>query len=327
MPAWKSFVVPLGDHPNLTVTTGALATRILLQDGRAIGVEYTVGDTAPGSTVSGTSHRALARAEVIVSAGTIGSPKLLLLSGIGPAEHLRDVGVPVTVDLPGVGENLHDHLLVSNTYESRKPVPAGVNNLLEAKFYSFSRGATTEAPDLQPLFLHLVYPAESYPVPEQGYTIAPGLVAPKSRGTLRLASTDPAAAPLVDPNILSDPYDLEAMVDAAEMCREIGQAAAFDEWRGAEVAPDPSATIRDELRDYVRRAVGTHHHRVGTCKMGDPDTDASVVVTPELKVVGVQGLRVIDASIIPTVPAGNTNAPSIMIGEKGSDLILNGASS
>ena len=143
------------------------------------------------------------------------------------------------VDLPGVGENLHDHLLLSNVYAAQEPLPAGANNLLEAQLYTRSRHSEGPAPDLQPVFIHIPYPAEGYPTPKHGYTIAAGLVAPKSRGTLRLASADPADFPLVDPNILAEPHDLDALVEAVEICREIGAAQAFAPWRKAEVAPGP----------------------------------------------------------------------------------------
>ena len=181
------------------------------------------------------------------------------------------------VELPGVGENLHDHLLVSNLYEATRPLPEGANNLLEAQLYARSRHCEGPAPDLQPLFIHIPYPADGYPTPEHGYTIAAGLVAPRSRGTLPLASADPSAMPLADPNILADPADLEAMVEAVEMCREIGASSAFAPWRAAEVAPGPEAKTRAELFDFVRRSVGTYHHQVGTCKMGAADDPAAVV--------------------------------------------------
>ncbi|GAA0448338.1 GMC family oxidoreductase [Streptomyces olivaceiscleroticus] len=309
MSAWQSFVAPVRDNARLTVTTGAHVHRVLLADGRAVGVEY---------AAEGGLHRAYAAAEVVLSGGVIGSAQTLLLSGIGPAAHLREVGVDVAVDLPGVGENLHDHLLVSNVYEASRPLPPGQANLLESQLYT-ATDPRRPGPDLQPLFLHLVYPAESYPVPEHGYTIAPGIVRPLSRGTLRLASADPGAAPLVDPNVLAERYDLEALVDAVELCREIGGQSAFDAWRKAEVAPGPEARTRDDLRAYVRRAVGTYHHQVGTCRMGQ---DSRAVVDPELRVRGVDGLRVADASIMPSVPSGNTNAPTIMVGEKAADLLI-----
>jgi choline dehydrogenase len=308
MSAWQSFVAPVLGNPALTVTTGARVHRVLIEDGRAVGVEY---------AADGALHRAYATGEVVLSGGVIGSAQTLLLSGVGPAGHLRDIGIDVTVDLPGVGENLHDHLLVSNVYEASRPLPSGRANLLDSQLFT-STDARRPGPDLQPLFVHLVYPAESYPVPEHGYTIAPGIVRPLSRGTLRLASADPEAAPLLDPNVLAERYDLEAMVDAVELCREIGGQRAFDAWRKAEVAPGPEARTRDDLRAYVRRVVATYHHQVGTCRMG---LDSLAVVDPQLRVYGVEGLRVADASIMPSVPSGNTNAPSIMIGEKAAELL------
>ncbi len=314
MSAWKSFVAPIRDHPRLTVTTGALVHRVLVDKNRAVGVEYLHGGEAP--------RHAYADAEVVLSAGVMGSPKTLLLSGIGPSAHLESAGVATVVDLPGVGENLHDHLLVSILYEATGPVPAGNNNLLEAQFYARSTVCDGAVPDLQPLFIHIPYPADGYPVPEYGYTIAPGLVRPKSRGTLRLASADPSDPPLADPNVLADPRDLEAMVDAVEMCRDLGASKAFAPWRGAEVAPGRAGMTRDDLRAFVRQTVGTYHHQVGTCKMGTPD-DPDAVVTPDLRVRGVDGLRIADASIMPAVPTGNTNAPTIMIGERAADLLLN----
>lgn len=310
MSAWQSFVGPVLDHPGLTVTTAALVDKVVVEDGRATGVEY---------LVDGQRRTALATAEVVLSAGAIGSPAILLRSGIGPSAHLAEVGVDVVAEVPGVGENLHDHPLISVVYESTRPLPEGNNNLLEVQFYADSEGWQGDAPDLQPVFLHLVYPADGYEVPEHGYTIGAGIVAPRSRGSLRLASADPAEQPLVDPNILADPYDLEALCDAIEMSREIGRQAAFDDWRLREVAPGPEATTREDVRAFARRAVSTYHHQVGTCRMG---VDELAVVDPSLRVRGVAGLRVADASIMPVVPSCNTNAPSIMVGEKAADLIL-----
>ncbi|OBA62427.1 choline dehydrogenase [Mycobacterium sp. 1100029.7] len=308
--AWQSFVAPVLGHPRLTVTTNALVHHVLIRGGRAVGVQY---------SVHGEILRASAESEVVLSAGTVGSPQLLLLSGIGPAEHLSEMGVQVSVDLPGVGENLHDHALVSNVYEAARPMVAPQHNLLECQLFTSSAYWRGPGPDLQPLFMNLVYPAEGYPVPRNGYTIAPGIIRPRSRGTLRLASNDPAVAPLCDPNVLAEPYDLEALVDAVEICREIGAHPAFDGWRYAEVAPGPQARTRDQLRHYVRRAVNSYHHQVGTCRVG---IDDDAVVAPDLRVRGIDGLRVADASIMPSVTAGNTNAPTIMIGEKAADLIV-----
>jgi choline dehydrogenase len=313
MSAWKSFVAPVLGHPKLTVTTDAMVHKVVVENGRAVAVEYSHGP-AGVSLVR-------AEAEIVLSAGASGSPKILMLSGIGPTEHLRSVGVSTVVDLPGVGENLHDHLLLSNLYEANEQIAPGSNNLLESQLFTHSANTNDAAPDLQPVFLHIPYPTDGGPTPEHGYTIAPGLVAPKSRGTLRLLSSDPADPVLADPNILADPRDLEAMVDALELCREIGASVNFDQWRKSEVTPGPDALCREHLRAFVRQTVGTYHHQVGTCKMGAAD-DPEAVVGPDLRVRGVDGLRVADASIMPTVTRGNTNAPSIMIGERASDLLL-----
>lgn len=308
--AWQSYVVPVLGNARLTVTTGALVHRVILEGSRAVGVEYSAG---------GETHRVFADAEIILSAGTIGTPKILMLSGIGPRNHLAEHGINVLADLPGVGENLHDHLLVSNIYESQEPMVAGKANLLESQLFARSSGWDGPAPDLQPLFLHLPYPTNGGPVPENGYTIAPGIVRPQSRGTLRLASANPAEQALADPNIFAEDYDLEAMVDAIILCREIGQQDAFASIRKAEFAPGPDVTTREQLREFARQSVGTYHHQVGTARMG---VDDLAVVDPTLRVHGLQGLRVADASVMPSIPSANTNAPSIMIGERMADILL-----
>ncbi|KXP08755.1 GMC family oxidoreductase [Tsukamurella pseudospumae] len=308
--AWQAFVAPVLDSPLLTVTTGALVTRIVLDGARADAVEY---------VVDGELRTARASAEIVLSAGAIGSPKILQLSGIGDRADLSAVGLDTLVDLPGVGKNLHDHLLVGNLYATAEELVPGRNNLLEAQLFAHLQQTDDAAPDLQPLFLHLPYPTDGGDAPAEGYTIAPGLVAPRSRGALRLASSDPAAAPLVDPNILADDYDVEALVDAVILCREIGSQDAFADFRPTEYVPAHEPADRDALRDMVRRLAGTYHHQVGTCAMGIGD---DAVVDPALRVRGVTGLRVADASVMPVVPRGNTNAPAIMVGEKAADLLL-----
>ncbi len=308
--AWQAFVVPVLDSPLLTVTTDALVHRVVISNGEAVGVEYSVG----GETLVAT-----AGAEIILSAGAIGSPAVLQRSGVGDRADLAAAGVDVVVDLPGVGKNLHDHLLVGNIYESPSPLIPGRNNLLESQLFAHSQQTEDNAPDLQPLFLHLPYPTDGGDAPSQGFTIAPGLVAPRSRGTLRIASADPAAAALVDPNILAEDYDVEALVDAVIMCREIGGHEAMAPFVAREYVPSSAPADRDAIRSLVRALAGTYHHQVGTCKMGVGDDS---VVDPQLRVRGVVGLRVADASIMPTVPRGNTNAPAIMVGEKAADLLL-----
>lgn len=311
--AWKSFVTPVLSNPNLTVTTLAVVNRVLVEDGRATGVEY---------AIDGENHVARADREVILASGAIGSPGILMRSGIGPKPHLEDLGIEVLADLPGVGENLHDHLLVSVLYESNEPVPAGKWNLLEAQFYARSSDWEGPAPDLQPLFIHVPYPTDGGAAPEQGYTITAGTVRPYSRGTLRLASADPSVPPLVDPNIFADERDVEAMVDSIELSRKVGAQAAFAPYRKTEFSPGPEVTTRAQLRDFARNTVGTYHHQVGTCRMGQDDL---AVVDPQLRVRGVAGLRIADASVMPSVPSANTNAPSIMIGYRAAEFILQDA--
>ncbi len=308
--AWQAYVAPLGDILPLAVTTGALVDRVVVENGRAVGVEAVVD-----------GERVLFRAsrEVIVSAGAIGSPAILLRSGIGPRARLDDLGIDVVADLPGVGENLHDHLLVSILYSAKDPVPDGRWNLLEAQLFARSSVCSGTAPDLQPLFIHMPYPTDGGAAPAQGYTIVAGIVRPYSRGTIRLEAADPAVAPLVDPQIFADERDLEAMVDAIELSRHVGAQDAFAPFRAEEFAPGADVVSRDDLRAFARRTVGTYHHQVGTCRMG---SDPASVVDPSLRVHGVDGLRVADASVMPFVPSANTNAPSIMIGEKAADLLL-----
>ncbi|WP_223586854.1 GMC family oxidoreductase [Microbacterium sp. OVT16B] len=309
--AWQSFVAPILGDARLAVTTDALVDRVVIEDGRAVGVEY---------SVDGVTRVARATREVVLSGGAIGSPAVLLRSGVGPKDDLSALGIDVVADLPGVGENLHDHLLVSVLYEAKDPVAPPQWNILESQFYARSSVAADDAaPDLQPLFIHVPYPTDGGAVPEQGYTIVAGIVRPYSRGTLRLASAAASDAPLVDPNIFADDRDLEAMVDAIELVRRVGAQDAFAPFRAAEFAPGDDVTTRDQLRDFARRTVGTYHHQAGTCRMG---SDELAVVDPRLRVRGVAGLRVADASVMPFVPSANTNAPSIMIGERAAGFLL-----
>ncbi|MET0701179.1 MAG: GMC family oxidoreductase N-terminal domain-containing protein [Mycobacterium sp.] len=314
MSAWQSFVAPIADTRTLKVTTGALVHRVLVENGRAIGVEYSHG--------TGELKQVHAGAEVILCAGAIGSPQALLLSGIGPSADLARLGVHPVVHLPGVGANLHDHPLLPVVYAAQDRLPAAVNNLCDGQLFARSTVCPTDAPpDLQLVFLHTPLPADGYPTPEHGYTIAAGLLAPKSRGTLRLASPDPRDLPLVDPNVLADPDDLQALVDGLALSRALGGSAAFAPWRKAEVTPGPLAQSTGAVRAGIRASLGTFFHPVGTCRMGAAD-DPGAVVGPDLLVRGLAGLRVADASVMPTIPHGNTNAPTIMIGERAADLIL-----
>ncbi|GAA3104552.1 FAD-dependent oxidoreductase [Pseudonocardia yunnanensis] len=298
-------------RPNLTVVTGALVHRLSISGGRCTGVEYS---TRTGTVSVGCSD------EVILTAGTIGSAQLLMLSGVGPAGHLGRTGVDVVVDLPGVGEKLHDHPITNIVYRAARPVPAGVNNHGEAFGLVRSRSGL-DGPDLQVLFLDAPGHIPAADVPEMGwgYTIAVSPILPFSRGSVRLASADPSVPPLVDPNYFGDDRDLAAVVEGLRLAREIGEAHALDEWREREALPGPKVTDDAGLREYVLRTLAAYNHPVGTCRMG---TDSLSVVDSTLRVHGVDGLRVADGSVIPSIPSANTNATVCAIAERAAEMLL-----
>ncbi|HLH81957.1 MAG TPA: FAD-dependent oxidoreductase [Trebonia sp.] len=332
--AWNSFVLPVIDSPLLTVIAGAQVTALLFDgSGRAAGVRlsgagrpFIVRTEAAGSPASPAAFAEWPAAEVrcagdvIVCGGVIGSPQLLLLSGIGPADDLRALGIGVTADLPGVGANLHDHALATVLWESARTVPPGKANNLEAQFFAKSDPGMA-APDLQPLMSHYPMPVPGYPVPAYGggYAVVGGMIRPLSRGRLWLRSADPAEPPALDPHYLEEPADLRALVTAMRMSREIGAGNALKDWRAREIAPGPDVRTDAELAEYSMRTLLSYHHQVGTCKMG---IDRMAVTAPDLRVHGVEGLRVADASVMPAVPSGNTNAATIMIGERCADFLL-----
>ncbi|KAA8889019.1 choline dehydrogenase [Nocardia colli] len=309
---WVGYGRPVQDNPDLTVITGAQTTRVLFDGDQAIGVEY---------LREGLRYTAYADAEIVLSAGVFGSPQLLMLSGVGPGEHLRSLGLRVRADLPGVGQNLQDHWSSPLVWRSKQPGPAWAAQGLEAHFFAGTRPGLI-APDIQPLFLSWVYPLPGVELPEQGFSAVAQLLHPYSRGELRLRSADPTAAPILDPRVFADPRDLETLVDNLEMLRAITAQDAMRDWVDGEAVPGPGVRTREQWRDHARATVVSGHHQVGTARMG---LDAHSVVDPELRVHGIAGLRVADASIMPTLPSGNTNGPSIMIGEKAADLILDRA--
>ena len=306
----SAFLKPALTRPNLTVLTGAFARRLLFDGSRCIGMEY---------TQDGELKQAYATTEVIVSGGTLESPKLLLLSGIGPADQLRRLGIDVLVDLPGVGQNLHDHTLSPNIYAAKQSMPPPVPGLqlMHSQLF-WSSDTRLPGPDLQPLFFHVPFYVPGMSGPAEGYTLMAGHIRPASRGFLRLTSADPSAPLEINPKYLSVQSDVNALVQALEMCREIGAAKALGEWNAGELYPGHDAVSKKDLECFIRQSVVTYHHQVGTCKMG---LDAMAVVDPTLHVYGVERLRVVDASIMPSVTSGNTNAPAIMIGEKAADMI------
>ena len=305
-----AYIRPVESDPNLELFTGATARRLLFEGIRCVGVEWSEGDRV---------ERAYA-GEVVVCGGTIGSAQLLLLSGVGPADHLRALGIDVVAELPGVGENLHDHLISPVIFTAEQEVGPPSPGLPACQTHLFWRSRPgLPVPDIQPIHFMVPMYEPWMDGPENGFTLMGGMVRPVSRGSLRLTGTAPEDPVALDPNILACEADLESLVAAVELCRRIGGAAALREWGAVERYPGPTVGGPDALRQYVLATAITYHHQVGTCKMG---TDAAAVVDPHLRVHGVAALRVADASIMPTVTTGNTNAPSIMIGERAAEFVL-----
>ncbi|MCO6049665.1 GMC family oxidoreductase N-terminal domain-containing protein [Mesorhizobium sp. RP14(2022)] len=330
--ASMAYLKPIRDRKNLTVRLGARVARVVLEGRRAVGVEL--------ATQSGVETVRAGR-EVIVSSGAIGSPKLLMQSGIGPADHLRSVGIDVRHDLSGVGSNLQDHLdlfVISEckgdfTYDGvakpHRTVWAGLQYLLfrsgPVASSLFETGGfwyadpDARSPDIQfHLGLGSGIEAGVEKLKNAGVTLNSAYLHPRSRGTVRLSSGDPAAAPLIDPNYFADSHDRAMSLEGLRLAREIMRQPALERFVLAERLPGPSVQSESELFDYACANAKTDHHPVGTCKMG---TGEDAVVDLELKVRGLEGLRVCDSSILPRVPSCNTNAPTIMAGEKGADII------
>lgn len=325
----------------LEVQSRVLATRVVIEHGRAVGVEVT--------DVDGTRRTVRAGKEVILSAGFVGSAQLLMLSGVGHAAHLAEHGIDVVADLP-VGDNLHDHMFHAMTFQAsssthrgtapyfarglaRELLRPGSTFMANSVFEVLAFLKTSQARDVPDLQLHLlpwayVSPNQDEPIRHKvdkrpSLTVLATLIYPKSRGTLRLASGDPAAAPLIDFQYLADPADLEVLGEGSEMVREIFASPAFKGSIKGET--HPGERLRgQELRDAILNRATSVYHGVGTCRMG---VDDLAVVGPDLKVRGVDGLRVCDASIMPSITGGNTNAPCIMIGEMGARLVLSGGTS
>jgi len=299
------------DHPNLTVVTGARARRLLLEGSRCVGVEW---------ERDGRAEQARAESEVIVSAGTIESPPLLMRSGIGPAEHLRSLGIDVAVDLPGVGGNLHDHLLSPLIFSTERAIEPPVPGVPQQQTHLWWRSRPgLVAPDVQPIHFSVPLYEPWMEGPPEAFSLMAGMIRPMSRGTIRLSGPKLQDELLIDPRTLACESDLRTLEEAVLLCREIGAAPALRAWGAGELYPGLGVATHADVRDWVRKTAITYHHQVGTCKMG---IDVDAVVDPELRVHGIDGLRVADASVMPTVPSGNTNAPSIMIGERVSDFFL-----
>lgn len=329
----NAYLKPALGRSNLTLQTHALTTRILMDGRRAVGVEY---------RHQGRVLKVKARREVILSASAFNSPKLLMLSGIGPKAHLQDMGIEVVHDLPGVGQNLQDHLEVWVQHASRKPgtlngwlnplgklligarwllfkTGLGATNHFESNAYIRSR-AGLQYPDLQYHFLAgaIAYDGSSA-LKGHGFQVHLGANKPLSRGRVKLVSRDPEAAPDILFNYLSEEADRQAYRDGLRLTREIFAQPAFADYLGEEVSPGPSVGSDDEIDAWVAASAATAYHPCGSCRMG---SDEMAVVDAQCRVHGVANLRVVDSSVMPVLTNGNINAPTIMIGEKAADHIL-----
>lgn len=330
--AATAYLRPVHKRTNLHVVTAATATRIEVQAGRAVALHY---------RRSRNEYRVEANREILLSGGAINSPQLLLLSGIGPAEQLQRFNIPVALDLPGVGRNLQDHLDICTLFEVTQAVTydmgplrealvamqylvnrssLGSTNAAEAGAFLRSTHAPENRPDIQLHFVPALLDDHGRnKLPGRGMTIHACNLRPQSRGWLELRSENPQDKPLLQPNYLSEAIDMDILMDALRISQEIFSAQPFAQWRGKAIYPEPGTTSNEYLRKFIRRKAETIYHPVGTCRMG---TDEDAVVDSKLRVRGVEGLRVIDASVMPTLISGNTNAPVIMIAEKAADMIL-----
>ena len=306
-------------RPNLALRTGLLVDRLAFDEGgRATGVHALEG---------GTVHRFDARRAVVLAAGVIGTPAILMRSGLGPGATLAAHGIAVRRDVPGVGRNLQDHLLsAGNLYRARKALPPTTTQHSESLTYIRGHAQTPEdAPDLVVACVTLPAVSETLahtirvPAPGAGYTLMFGITHPRSRGHLTVASADPHAKPIVDPAYLSEPEDRSLLLEALDWARRLGGAEAYAPWRGEELLPGPGDLASEDTRlAFIEHAALTHHHPVGTCRMG---TDPDAVVRPDLSVAGVPGLRIVDSSILPSLTTGPVNAAIVAIAERASDLL------
>ena len=335
---WSSsaaYLRPVLGRANLTVLTGAKTTKILIEGGAATGVEF---------DQEGVRKTALAAKEVLLSSGAVHSPQILQLSGVGDPEDLRAAGVEVVHALPGVGKNLQDHLDVVLSWDTPTTPSAysynkGLNRLLTGARYMLLKqgpgrqqfleaGAFLKSrpeldrPDLQ---LHCVLAIMQDHgrtiIPKDGFSVHVCQLRPESRGEIKLASSDPFAEPKILCNYLATDEDLRSLREGVKMMRKVAEQPALAQVRGEELFPGPAVQTDEEIDAWIRRSAETIYHPVGTCKMGSP-SDANAVVDEQLRVIGLKNLRVIDASVMPTLVGGNTNAPTMMIAEKAADLLL-----
>lgn len=324
----SGYLKPAMKRPNLTVISGALASRIVIEDGTARAIVYSVGDRI--ETVS-------ARREIVLCGGAINSPQLLMLSGVGPRDHLEALGIDVVQDLSGVGSDLSDHLAMGLTVRSQRTdtLAAAESRRQLVKFLMSRKGLLTsnvgeahaflrssdalEGPDIELIFAPVPYVDHGQAdVTDHGMTVAAVLLQPESRGTIRLASTDPTQAPFIDPRYLSVGADLETLTWGVEQARSVLATSPLASEVAGPILPDPIPEDRDSVAASIRMYAETLYHPIGTCRMG---VDERAVVDAELRVRGVSGLRVVDASVMPSLNRGHTHAPAVMIGERAADLI------
>ena len=326
-----AFLKPALSRPNLTVKTGAHVTRLLFDDNKATGIEFFHN----GRIESARNSR-----EVVLSGGAINSPQTLMLSGIGPADHLRAMDIPVVVDLPGVGQNLYDHLLIGVEYQCNEPIGLhkadNIKNIL--RYLLFKQGPLTSnvaeaaafvsingspIPNVELVSAPVFYMDNGFANPDlHGFSIGIALQKPESSGYVRLKSKDPLAAPAIQPNYLASESDMAVCVEAVKLSREILNSKQFNRFRGKEWWPGEAAKTDSDFAAHIRQTSDTLYHPVGTCKMG---IDSLSVVDPQLRVRGIKGLRVVDASVIPLQITGHTQAPTVAIAEKAADLIKQAA--
>lgn len=308
---WKAYLKPVRER--IEIITDAQVHSVILESGAAVGVRY---------RIDGQFHE-LRADEVVLSAGALGSPQILLRSGIGPAAELQAVGVNPLHELEQVGKNLHDHLLapvIAKTAARAIPAPRAGVSVSQSHMFTRSREGL-DRPDTQPIFFAVpMYSPGMQPVEGTAFTLHSGIITPHSRGEITLSGPgldDPAK---IDLNALDDPRDLQAFLVSMKQCREmVKQDALAGTWGAEEVYPGGEVSTDQQLEDYIRNNVVTYHHQVGTCRMG---ADAQAVVDPQLRVRGLESLRVIDASIMPKITTGNTNAPAILIGELGAKFLV-----
>ncbi len=331
--AAEAYLKPVRSRKNLTVITGALASRVTFEGGRATGVVYSVG---------GKGFCEAASAEVLLCGGALNSPQLLMLSGIGPAEHLRQHGIDVRMDLPGVGANLQDHLDICTMQRCTQPITYDKTNdaLIALNYYLFKQGAGTSniaetggflrsrfAEDARPDVQFHFVPAQlddhgRNQLPGFGYTLHACYLHPRSRGQVLLASGNASDKVRIEANYLGDAegFDRKMMLECVRLSRQIFAQAAFAPFRGNELFPGDAVQDEADLMAFIERKAESIYHPVGTCRMGAAD-DPLAVLDPQLRVRGVEGLRVVDASVMPKLISGNTNAPTMMIAERAADLI------